>query len=511
MPSISGTVKDSNGNFAQRLVRAHRRDTGAIVSEGLSNPSTGAFSLTTNDTTKHYAVVHDNDAWITYLPFNGDNASTAFPEWGGKTVTAFGNAQISTAQSKFGGASAYFDGSGDYVSVPVSNDLAFGTGDFTIESFVRLTSLGVERALFDNRAAATDTGLYFYVNSSNQLTAFGNNATIVTGTATALTATTWHHVALVKSNGTITLYLNGVAVGSAASAYSITCPSAAVIGRKIGSTTNDWNGHLDDLRISKGKAQYIANFNPPTAPHFTATDGDPYWNNVVLGCHFDSGTTPTFKDVATGKTITAYGGTAISSAQSKFGGASAYFDGNGDYLTVSYSEDFNVSGKTFTIEAWVYRTLASGNSTYACIVSKRLNGGDWDWGIEFGGNSLSFKYGDTGTASGSLSLGTVPLNTWVHIAVSVSSGTIRTFLDGNIIGTATVTGSIRNRGIDLFIGRSLTAYADNQFQGYIEDLRITNGVARYITNFTPPTAPFPEVLQTFGQQNAMIYDHLTPV
>ena len=262
---LQGTVRDSNGSFCQRLVRAHRRDTGALVAEGLSHPSTGEFTLNTLDASKHYAVVHDSDAWITYLPFNGDNDSTLFYEWGGKAVTAYGNAKLSTAQSKFGGASAYFDGAGDYVTLPVSSDLAFGTWDFTIEAWVRLDSTGIERAIFDNRAATSDTGLYFYITAGGQPAAYGNGATIATG-STALSATTWHHVALVKSAGTITLYLDGVGDGSGASSYTIACPAAPVIGRKLGSTANDFAGHIDDLRISKGAARYVASFTPPTAP-----------------------------------------------------------------------------------------------------------------------------------------------------------------------------------------------------------------------------------------------------
>ncbi|MBK6587937.1 MAG: hypothetical protein IPG22_06440 [Acidobacteria bacterium] len=143
MASVSGTVKDALGNFTRRLVRLHRKYDGALVGEVLSNPSTGVFSVTTSDQTKHYAVVHDQDSWLTYLPFNGANNDTVFSEWGGKSVTPYGNAKISTAQSKFGGASLYLDGTGDYLTIPVNNELTFGTLDFSIE--VGFASMLLER------------------------------------------------------------------------------------------------------------------------------------------------------------------------------------------------------------------------------------------------------------------------------------------------------------------------------------------------------------------------------
>lgn len=504
---LEGTVKDANGNFAQRLVRAHRRADGAIVSETLSNPSTGAFTLNCPDATKHYAVVHDSDAWITYLPFNGDNNSTIFPEWGGKAVTPYGNAKISTAQSKFGGASLYLDGTGDYLTLPVSNEFAFGTGDFTIESWVRLDSLGVERAIFDNRAAATGTGLYFYINASNQLTAYENNAAIVTGTGAALTATTWHHVALVKSDGTMTLYLNGVNVGSAASTYSITCPGFAVIGRKLGSTTNDYAGYIDDLKISKGKAQYVGNFIPASVPHFTEQAGDPYWNNVVLGCHFNSGETPTFRDVATGKTITAYGNAVISTAQSKFGGASAYFDGSGDYLSIGDSTDFDLTGP-FSIEFWVY--VVAFDTSGAMFIHQQSGGIEGGFEFYCGTNgSVKFDLNPSVNAV-TAPAGTITIGSWIHLAVSWDGATYRIFKNGTIVGTAALATAPSNINGIIRIGNWVTDSAYD-LNGYIDDLRITKGVARYTVVFTPPADPFSEVLGTWGQQNAMVFDHLTPV
>ena len=507
---LQGTVKDANGNFARRLVKGHRRADGLITDAVLSNQSDGTFTLNTRDTSKHYVVVHDSDAWITYLPFNGDNNSTLFYEWGGKSVTPYGNAKISTTQSKFGGAAAYLDGTGDYLQLDASSDFAFGTADFTVEGWIRLDSLGVERAILDNRAATTDTGLYIGVNASNQLFAFGNNATIVTGTTTALTATTWEHIAVVKSSGTLSLYLNGSLVGSAASSYTMACPGALVIGRKLGSTSNDFVGYIDDLRISKGVARYIANFTPPTVPHFTVQAGDPYWNNVVLGCHFNNGETPTFKDVATGKILTANGDVEIVSTQSKFGGYSAYFDGAGDCLNAPHSSDLDLAGADFTIDFW-FRANAV-NATQVMVL-KRPSSSVQGYVIEIESTGkLGGYFGDSNTTSWNCtlqSMTTLVANTWYHAAFTRVGSTFSMYLNGSLEATYAEAFTVSSASGALYIGSSESV--GNPYAGYIDDLRITVGVSRFNGAYATPTAAFYEQLQTYGQQNAMIYDHLTPV
>lgn len=516
MAALSGTVKDANGNFASRVVRAHRKYDGSLAGEVLSDPSTGAFSITTSDQSKHYVVVHDTDSWLTYLPFNGLNNATTFDEWSGKTVTPSGNVKISTAQYApltGNGSSAYFDGTGGFLTIPASNDFAFGTADFTIECWVRLDSLGTERAIFDTRAVTTDTGLYFGINSSNQPYVFGNNATIVTS-STALSATTWYHLALVKYSGTMYIYVGGTGTGSAASTYYITCPSSlVVVGRKLGSTTNDFIGHVDDLRVQKGKAQYSVGFSVPSKPMFYQQDGDAYWNNVVLGCHFDgqpdngdpyrnsvvlnmrmngaNGSTAIVED--TGKVVSAYGNASLNTTTKKYGSASCHFDGSGDYLRVADSNDFSFAGD-FTIEAWVYcedlssdRTIAghwyAGNASYCSWIFRVTTAG-----------KLSLSYGIGGTNAGLTGTSvTVSTGQWTHVAVSRSGTTLKFFVDGvQDAASITLSGALNNCPASLDIGAvaTETSGGDGFFQGFIGDLRITTA-ARYVSAFTPPAAELP--------------------
>jgi hypothetical protein len=129
-----------------------------------------------------------------------------------KTVTAVGNAQISTAQSKFGGASILLDGSFDYLSVATSADLGFGTGDFTIETWFWRAGSG-QQHIYEGRRNTTVNTPLLYLNGSTQLTYYANGAVRISSTSVP-PANTWCHVAVCRGSGSTRLFLDGVQVGS---------------------------------------------------------------------------------------------------------------------------------------------------------------------------------------------------------------------------------------------------------------------------------------------------------
>lgn len=501
---IEGTVKDANGNFAQRLVRAHRRTDGVMVSETLSSPSNGAFTLNCPDISKHYTIVHDQDSWLTYIPLNGANNDTIFVEWSGKPITANGGVKTSTAQyAAITGntSSAYFGAAGDYLSTPANNELAFGTMDFTIECRVRLDVTGVERAIFDNRATSTDSGLYFYINASNQLAAYGNGAAIVTGTGATLSSATWYHVALVKFGGTITLYLNGTSVGSAASSYPMTCPGTVLIGRKLGSTTNDFLGYMDELVIQKGKAEYVFNFTPKTEPHTSyGINGDRYWNYVTGLWHFDGVLGTKTHNSLTGVNLLdgggSYSGCDIVDVTSApiLGQTKCLRRYGGGYSTISNLNAITFGTGDFTVEFWVNNRAISGAS-YLIYVSTNFF-------VQIGTTI------DLQVAGVALPSSTVSLNVWTHVAIVRIGSSISWYKNGVLVGTATTATAIAAPGAAPFIG-----YTSSWGSFDISELRITKGVGRYTSNFSVETSPFSAGATSFvsGHKNAMIYDHLTPV
>lgn len=215
---------------------------------------------------------------------------------------------------------------------------------------------------------------------------------------------------------------------------------------------------------------------------------DPYWDSVSLLLHMNgANASTTFTDSSKNNfTATVNGNAQISTAQSKFGGASGLFDGTGDYLSLSSSSLFDIFGGDMTIECWIYSQNNSSNkSIIELFIDANQRG---SLGLVSG--SLTF-YSQNNSSNGGTRISTSApsLNTWAHVALVKSGSTFALYLDGISAGTSTTsiypTGSLTCR-----VGAYYTA--GFEYQGHIDDLRITKGVARYTANFTPPTAPFPD-------------------
>jgi hypothetical protein len=205
---------------------------------------------------------------------NGTNGSTTITDSSltPKTVTAVGNAQISTAQSKFGGASIAFDGTGDEARLSNSNEFTLA-GNFTIECWIYFNILTNSPSVFClGSIISPNNGLLLYwSNSTTSLRVYSNGASLITSVGTAA-ATTWQHMAVVRNgSGTnnLSLYVDGVLRGQATNStvFSGVSANGFVLGSEYANSFfPSLNGYIDDLRITKGVARYTANFTPPTAP-----------------------------------------------------------------------------------------------------------------------------------------------------------------------------------------------------------------------------------------------------
>jgi hypothetical protein len=220
------------------------------------------------------------------------------------------------------------------------------------------------------------------------------------------------------------------------------------------------------------------------------TPADEYFQNVSLLLHGNgtNGSTTITDNSPTPKTVTAVGNAQISTAQSKFGGASIAFDGTGDYLDVGSNSAFGYGLSDFTIELWVYRNVSSAVQV---ILDQRpgASGLQLMPTLYFDATTL-FYYANGGNL---ITGGVVPVSQWVHIAVSRSGTSTRLFINGLQTGsTFTDTFNYINSPVRIGDGNdgiSPTA----SLNGYIDDLRITKGVARYTGNFSVPPAPFPDI------------------
>lgn len=221
---------------------------------------------------------------------------------------------------------------------------------------------------------------------------------------------------------------------------------------------------------------------------------DPYWTSVELlipGGQTNASTTIVDAS-ANNRTAQYNSGVSYSTTQTKWSTTSLYFNGS-NYIGYEYSSDLQPAGD-FTWEAWIYPTTYSGYPTF----------------VGYGANGILLFYHHTGLngivvemdkdGSGldvnSNSGVAYSLNQWQHIAITRSGTSVKYFKDGTQIGTATLSGSptlTRRLAISSYVypGTGGGSSPGNYFTGYMEDIRFTNGVARYTASFTPPSEAFP--------------------
>lgn len=205
---------------------------------------------------------------VLLLHCDGANGSTTITDTSpaARAVTAFGSAQLSTAQAKFGSASLLFNGSNSYISAPTGVDFQF-PGDFTIEAWVYPTTAsltsGAVGIIFSHYAVTTNlTGLVLY--QQNQTVRFFSNGDRITSSA-VLVANTWQHVAVSRVGTSIRLFVNGTQQGSTYVSASNYSDGRCFIGRDSITATQYFDGSMDEIRITKGVGRYSSNFIVPGA------------------------------------------------------------------------------------------------------------------------------------------------------------------------------------------------------------------------------------------------------
>lgn len=203
---------------------------------------------------------------------DGTNGSTTFTDNGpsARAMTGSGNAQISTAQSVFGTGSILLDGTGDYITTPSHADFNFGTGDFTIEAWIRPAAFSGDQVIAARFTTwSTSVGFYFGTRAgSPNILIFrgGDSLPITLNGNTALSTGTWYHVAVSRVSGVTRMFVNGVAqTATHTGSVNITSTSALAIGAGPATFNENFNGYIDDLRITKSVGRYSADFAVPTA------------------------------------------------------------------------------------------------------------------------------------------------------------------------------------------------------------------------------------------------------
>lgn len=400
---------------------------------------------------------------------------------------------------------AVFNGGGNaYIKTPASSNLVIGAGDFTLEAWIWPFGAGAEaQPIFDTRDNNGGNGYAFGVRSSDGYL-YGASNYVFANPNYAVAWRQWNHVAWVREGGMLRAYINGRLFGLPVAHGVNYANNFLVVGSNNYSPlgAGPFMGYIADARVTIGAARYTApalltTGNAPTAALPATVIDDPDYSNVLLHMNFEGGA---FKDISSfNRPVSSYGGTAVSTAQQRFGAASGYFDGNtGSYLSVPYSQDFDFGYDDFTIEMWLRLNNYDENR---CLISNGWPTNNYGSNFLFytAGGNLVFYADQTGTSWGIASnvpiVTSIAANQWYHVAVCRSGGIFNLFSNG------TLTNSFANNfpfalttKLPVTIGGGATG-AQN-VNCHIDDLRITRRVARYPrASHTPPAIPLPTVLQ----------------
>jgi hypothetical protein len=367
---------------------------------------------------------------------------------------------------------AYFDGTGDSLVPPQSSVFNLSTGDWTIEAWFYSQSLNSGGARYI--VVTPSSGNIYGLIPSGASNAFAINqfgTGNVLASVVSPTLNSWQHIALVKSGSTTAIYLNGVSIASGTVSW-VNANTTIFFGSNTGSFADNYTGYISNARVVVGTAVYTSAFTPPISPVTAITNTSLLLNFTNAGI-FDAAT------INNGQTV---GNAQVSTTQAKWSPTSMSFDGTGDYVAVIDKPELRIGTGDFTIEGWVY--LTATGVAYG-LVSKGTATTGWSVNVT-SGNKLQFSYTAT-QLTGATSLAS---GTWYYFAVvrsGTASGNLRVILDGAT--DATSAGAVNdnfNQTNVLYVGADRVAGA--VLNGYLQDVRITNGYARTTST---PTSAFP--------------------
>lgn len=406
-----------------------------------------------------------------------DNSTNNF------TITANGTPRVQAFQpfspaasytaAAYGG-SGYFNGSTDYLTAP-STAMSYA-GDFCIEMWFNTTTTTTYACLYSDETGSTGGTILLNNGSNNgQIVVFiGGTVSSFTSTSTGLNNGAWHQVALTRSGSTVRLFIDGALQNTTTASGTITTTSTVRIGSSF-FASRFFGGYISNVRIVVGSPVYTATFTPPTAPVTAITNTSLLLNYTNAGIY----------DAAVQNNQITVGDAQASTTQYKWSPTSMKFDGTGDYLQLPSNFALIIGTASATIEFWIYPVSVSG---YQRIITATIGGfAAGQFIIRF--NNGTFLAGDSG--GNNINSGTLPtINTWNHVAWVGNSGTTQSlYINGTRVGTSTtynLTTAIQ------WVGGYYSVTPAEFLNGYLQDVRITNGVARYSgTTLTVPTAAFP--------------------
>jgi len=372
------------------------------------------------------------------------------------------------------GGSVYFDGSGDVSTLTLGTSL--GTSNFTIEAWVYPTLISSSwKGVLSTRTSNGSS--YWSLGYKDNKAYFYDGGTTFYGSTDGVKNNAWIHLAIIKSGSSLKFFENGKNTAITTTSTNLSATSFFIGGHNT-SWGEDMTGFVSDAKITLSDSVYTfsSDFTPPTAPISSS--------NAIL--HI-KGTDASIIDKSQSANLKLVGNTTGSTTQVKFAGTkSMYFDGNQD---MTHSVLPAPLASQATIEFWMYSSATNKRYVFGIgiyEVSSFL-------GIDTYGGVFKVKAtsGTSGSTTQIIADVAYSANTWYHVAIVRDGTTYELYVDGISKGTGTYgTTTTYDNSYDVTIG---TLSVDgtstaNPWSGYIQDFRITNGLARYTANFTPPTA-----------------------
>lgn len=439
----------------------------------------------------------------------GDGVTALVDEAALFTWDVLGSAKQSAVRAKFGPTSADFSAGGAYApnggnAVPSTHPAYIAAADdFTVEMFVwEPSGFAGYRDICVMRGA--DTGLNMYspsVGAAVNIMWYENGAQL----QAQMPLDQWVHLAAVRKGGQLRIFINGV---PAAGSYASTSVYDRIrLGQNNGGA-EQFYGSVDEFRLTKA-ARYDTVFDAPVAP-FPNTKGSgggsgepgPPGPQGPSGAAFNDATyhllhmdgangSTVFINVASPALFTRVGTPVISTEQFKFGGASARFNGGNDALRDLSSPSVSLSDGDFTVECFYREEARNTTGANAILLDNRdAASSGTNWALDIDSNGVLNVYVGGGYVIAT-SFG-LDLSRWYHIALTRFNRTFRLFVDGQLIGEY-FSGTVMTPA-PLTIGGRFGGDVGRSVNGFVDEYRLSKGVARYVSAFSPPTAPFDVVV-----------------
>lgn len=480
------------------------------------------------------------------LHFDGVNGATTVADKSPspKAATFVGDAHLNTAQSVFGGASLLVDGAGDCITFADHSDFEFGSGDFFMQARVRLTGYATindiyyKSAIISKDVESSRGFSWELVGTSSSWTGMlfeghpDNSSAVQVPASFSFALNTWYDLAVGRLGNLLFLFVDGVCINPGGTAFNLTIQNSTTplrVGALNFNSTYQYYlpAYIDELRITKGLCRASSDFTPASAPfpdgmgqvsgQITDENDDPAarlvrayrrdTGEVVAQCYpiaadaefpkvcllipgdYVASQTSAVDVSAAQRSVTAGSGASLSKVAGRYGRGSILFNGTNGYLQMADCGALRLGTGDFTIEFYQYinskvngQTLVSKGYGVSGSIIVQTGIGDGKVNV-YQGSSSALVAAETGT---------VNEGQWYHVAVVRYGSTLTIYRDGVNVGSGSDSTNYNSSAPLIVGGGSSTGLNNFWFNGYMNGLRITKGLARYTSGFTPPSDRFPD-------------------